>query len=133
MEPRLLSYHRRDKSKSIDEMIKQTVLCFSEQTLANKYLNQIRKKYPRYTRDHLQVILKALQNTEDKIADKALLFCIKNDVLNGNEFEQVLYVLDAEATPNLPEIKPLYQSDLLKANEVPQKSNIQDYENIINL
>lgn len=125
--------HRRDKSKSIDEMIKQTVLCFSEQTLANKYLNQIRKKYPRYTRDHLQVILKALQNTEDKIADKALLFCIKNDVLNGNEFEQVLYVLDAEATPNLPEIKPLYQSDLLKANEVPQKSNIQDYENIINL
>jgi hypothetical protein len=125
--------HRRDKSKSIDEMIKQIVSCFSEQTLAINYLDQIRKKYPRYTRDHLQIILKAVQNVEAKIADKALLFCIKNDALNGNEFEQVLHVLDNEATPNLPEIKPLYQSDILKANEVPQKSNIQDYENIINL
>jgi hypothetical protein len=124
--------HRRDKSKSIDEMICQILPCFTDRLLAQEYLYQIRKKYPRYTRDHLQIILKALQNVEAKTADKALLFCIKNDVLNGNEFEQVLLVLDSEASPNPPEIKPLYQSDLLKANEVPQKSNIQDYENIIN-
>lgn len=125
--------HRRDKSKSIEEMISQAVSCFSDTLLAQDYLDKIRKKFPRYTRDHLQVIMKALQNTGTQTADKALLFCIKNDVLNGNEFEQVLYVLDNEVTATTPEIKPLYQSDILKAGEVPQKSNIQDYENIINL
>ncbi len=125
--------HRRDKSKSIDEMMGQAVSCFSDKLLAQDYLEQIRKKYPRYTRDHLQVILKALKNVETETADKALMFCIKNDVLNGNEFEEVLYVLDDEVASTTPEIKPLYQSDILKAGEAPQRSNIQDYENIINL
>ena len=114
-------------------MISQAVLCFSDKLLAQHYLEQIRKKFPRYTRDHLQVIIKALKNIETETADKALMFCIKNDVLNGNEFEQVLYVLDNEVAPTAPEIKPLYQSDILKAGEAPQRSNIQDYENIINL
>jgi hypothetical protein len=53
-------------------------------------------------------------------------------LLNGNEFKQALFVLDEEASAISPDIKLLNKSDLLKASEEPLKSNIDDYENIMN-
>ncbi len=86
--------HRRDKSKSLDEMINNTAKYFTDQSLISNYLNQIKSKYPRYTRDHLYVILKTLKrNNQKEAADNTLNFCLKNDILSGYEFEQVYYVL----------------------------------------
>ena len=124
--------HRRDTSKSLAELLGQTITCFTNQSLASNYLDQIRKKYPRYTRDHLQVIGKALADFDKQTADKALNFCLKNDVLNGYEFEQALHILCDEAPALIPEIKLLNKSNLTKAGEEPYKSDINDYENIIN-
>jgi transposase len=125
--------HRRDTSKSIDEMINQAVTYFTNQALALDYLNQIRKQHTRYTRDHLQIIMKALTILGKEAADKALLFCLKNDLLDGYEFEQVINVLyDEIVRPSSPEIKLMNKTNLLKANEKPQTSNINDYEDIIN-
>jgi len=124
--------HRRDTSKSLEELFNQTMIYFTNQSLASDYLNQIKKKYPRYTRDHLQVIGKALADIDKETADKTLNFCLKNDVLNGYEFEQVLHVLYDEVPVLTPEIKLLNKSNLSKAGEEPYKSDINDYENIIN-
>jgi transposase len=124
--------HKRDTSKSIDKMINETVRCFSDEPLARDYLNRIRKKLPRYTRDNVHAIFKTLKDVRQETADKTLLFCIKNDLLNGNEFKQALFVLDEEASAISPDIKLLNKSDLLKASEEPLKSNIDDYENIMN-
>ncbi len=135
--------HRRDTSKGIDEMINEAALHFSNKDLAISYFQQIREKYPRYTRDHMQVILKTLADADYKtlpkadngVADQTLDFCFKNTLFNAYEFEQVFLVVILEAI--LPkkkqtEIKLLDVTNLEKANQTPQTSDIEDYEKIIN-
>jgi len=127
------THHRRDTSKSLELMMSQTIACFTNQELAKEFLQKIQKKLPRYTRDHLQVILKVLNHVEKREADKALCFCLKNDILNGYEFEQVLHVyLDERVPVKIKTIKLLDKSSLEKANQVPDTSNLDDYQSIIN-
>ena len=119
-------------------MINNTAKYFTDQSLISNYLNQIKSKYPRYTRDHLYVILKTLKrNNQKEAADNTLNFCLKNDILSGYEFEQVYYVLlneiEKSKTVEKPEIKLLNEASLKKAEQTPQTSNIEDYEDIINL
>ena len=126
--------HRRDTSKSLDDMIGQTASYFTNKELAMGYLQQIRELLPRYTRDHLQVILKALVNADKTATDKTLGFCLMNKLFNGHEFEQVLHVHLLENKPSTQQnpIKLMDKNNLEKVNQTPQLSNIQDYENIIN-
>lgn len=129
------SNHKRDTSKNIEEMMKQAISCFTDQERASNYLQQIREKWPRYTRDHLQVILKALAEKDRTLSDKTLDFCIKNNILHGYDFEKVLYVLteDAPKTNKIKEnIKLLNKSCLEKAAQTPSKSSIDEYEKIMN-
>jgi len=128
--------HKRDTSKSIDEMMAQIVTRFTNKNLTMEYLQRIKKVYPRYIRDHLQAIIKALVKTDADIsfANASLEFCLENQLINGYEFEQTLTVLINQSDP-LKTPKPLVLLDkrnLEKANQTPQKRNIEDYENIIN-
>lgn len=128
--------HKRDKSKSVDEMISQAVDCFSNQKSAMEYFEHIRKIYPRYIRDHVQVILKELSKVSRDIADKTLDFCLKNNVLHGKEWEQVSDVFVQESLakkiPTSEKIELLDKRNLDKAEQAPQISDIEDYELIIN-
>lgn len=126
--------HRRDTSKTLDEMINLTAAYFTQKELALSYINQIRKIHPRYTRDHLQVILRALPLANQITSDKTLDFCLLNELFNGHEFEQVLHVLllENQTSPRQNTIKLFNNGNLDKAVQIPQISNIQDYENIIN-
>jgi transposase len=129
------SNHKRDNSKTLEEMLNQAICCFTDQEGASSYLQQIREKWSRYTRDHFQVILKALSEKDRIIADKTLEFCIKNNILHGYDFEKVLYVLidDAPKPRKIKEdIKLLNKSSLKKAEQTPSTSNIDDYERIMN-
>lgn len=129
--------HKRDKSKSIDEMIDKAIACFSDPQKAKAYLQQIQKEFPRYIRDHLQVVIKTLQNPQApiEVADKTLEFCTKNKVYNAHDFERVFCVL-WDTTPtdmSTPkEIKTLDHGNKEKANEMPQQSDINDYEALFN-
>jgi len=127
--------HRRDNTRSLDEMMEAAILCFSDERIAKEYLQKIKEKYPRYTRDHLQVILKALTDIEKAEADKTLDFCFNNTLFNASEFEQVLQVFVSETvllSKKQAPIKLLDETNLQKAGQTPQTSNINDYENIIN-
>ena len=124
--------HKRDTSKSLDQMMLLVTSYFTDKDMAVQYLKKINQKLPRYIRDHLQVILKALDGSEKQAADSALDFCLKNDILNGYDFEQVLSV---EAPQNISlqkGIRLLDKNNLEKANQVPEKSDLREYENIIN-
>ena len=116
-------------------MINETVLCFTNSEVARTYVDKIRERLPRYTRDHLQGILKALTNVEKRAADESLDFCMKNSLFSALEFDQVLSVFITDIALPLrkqSQIKLLDQNNLEKANQVPQKSNLDDYENIMN-
>ena len=124
--------HKRDTSKSLDQMMLLAIAYFTDKDKAAQYLQKINRKLPRYLRDHLQVILKALEGSKKQAADSALDFCIENDILSGYDFEQVLFV----EAPQIPfckkGIRLLDKNNLEKANQVPEKSDLRDYENIIN-
>jgi len=123
--------HKRDTSKSPDQMMLLATSYFTDKDMAVQYLKKINQKLPRYTRDHLQVILKALEGSEKQAADSALDFCSKNDILNGYDFEQVLFV-EAPQIPSLQKgIRLLDKNNLEKADQMPEKSDLRDYENII--
>ena len=126
--------HRRDKSHSLEQMLTQSISYFTDESIALGYLEEIRKTYPRYFRDHLQVMLKVLKDGDRMTVDKTLDFCVKNSVLNGNEWAQVYHVFFNELVMTKPfnEIKLLDKTNLQKAGETPQVSNIDEYERIIN-
>jgi len=124
--------HKRDTSKSLDQMMLSATSYFTDKDMAVRYLQKIARKLPRYTRDHLQVILKALEGGERQAADSALDFCLKNDILNGYDFEQVLFVEAPRTAPLKTEIRLLDKNNLEKAGQIPEKSDLKDYETIIN-
>jgi hypothetical protein len=126
--------HRRDTSQSLNDLIQLATTYFANKTGALNYLEEIRAKFPRYTRDHIQVMLKTLTNSNPKTADRALEYCVKNNIVNANEWADVYHVFDHETlkTGTSKHITLLNEANLEKANETPQKSDIQTYEQIVN-
>jgi len=128
---------QRDTSARIDALIDQLVGYFIKKNQAKEWLRTIKDKYPRYTRDHLLLILDTLTKNEknDSMADKALEFCLKNELANGAEFRDVYYCILDQYTPKNRPLEPitlLDKNNQVKINETPQISNINDYELIIN-
>lgn len=127
--------HKRDHSLSIDQILQETSGYFSDQLSALDYLNQLREAYPRYIRDQAQVVLRSVRSGNKETADKSLTFCLKNQVFNANEFEQIYHVIASEngTQASAPQsIQLLDSKSLEKARETPQKSNLEDYETIFN-
>jgi hypothetical protein len=128
------THHKRDTSKSLDEMAHKIGESFTEKSLIDDYLDKIRHKYPRYTRDHFQTLLKALETTDRQTADKTLAFCVSNDILHASEFNQVIHILHMEGheKERTKPIKLLHGNDLLRIDHKPKASNIDDYDKYIN-
>jgi hypothetical protein len=126
--------HRRDTSKSLEALRDAASRCFSDPELAKQYVGCIQKRLPRYIRDHLQCIVKALDEVDTDVADRTLEFCLKNELYSGTEFEQVLRVHRhqplSSAKPH--SIKPINTDHLTKASQTPNMSNLDTYETIIN-
>ena len=129
------THHLRDTSQSLNQMEDKIIRHFSDEQLIRQHLENIRKKWPRYARDHFQVLLKSLSIADKETADKTLEFCVLNQILHGNEFEQVLCVLDADKQRknSLSQgVKLLHNHEQFDLNHVPQTSNIEDYEKLLN-
>jgi transposase len=127
--------HRRDKSLSVAQMIEELAGYFSDREKAIIYFKKIQSLLPRYTRDHLQVVKKAVKTVPKDIADQTLDFCMVNQNYCGNDFESVAAVLwdtTSLSQTQTTEIKPLQTTSRNKVNEEPQVSDINDYEAIIN-
>ncbi len=127
--------HKRDTTKSLEQLQSRVEDGFSNKPLINDFLGRIKQKWPRYSRDHFQAILRALSVSDKETADKTLAFCIKNSILHGNEFEQALLVILDERSniqAHLPEIKLLNGRKIPQIDRKPKTSNLDDYENIIN-
>ena len=126
--------HKRDTTHSISELKQDVCGYFKNASEASAYLEEIRRCYPRYQRDHLEMLLKTLKNIPPEVAEKTLAFSVKNKLYNALDFEKVASVFSLDYPAEKPQtiIKPLYPKEMEKANQTPEKSNIDDYENIIN-
>jgi hypothetical protein len=131
------THHRRDTSKRLAELIGEVASGFREPERARTYIARIQGRFPRYIRDHLQCMARALDGVASDLADHTLTFCLKNELYSGSEFEQVLAV---HASQHAGAVRPAAGGPLRllnpgstgKADQAPQTSNINDYESIMN-
>lgn len=128
------SNHRRDRSKKINELMGQVAKLFPDQQTAQNYFTQLQKAKPRYIRDQLLLIRKAIHKSNEAYLGQALEFCQANGIFNAGDFTAVLDGLSLESPapePRLEELlaKPVNRKHL---SATPQTSRIDDYESIVN-
>lgn len=125
--------HKRDKSKAIGHMINELIGLFDDKEMAIKYINTIKEEKPRYIRDQLLIIKKAIDNTPKQIINQALSYCMEHNIYSAVDFKSVIdrfYEHSKTASDKIPEIKLLDKANIDKASTSPSSSDIIDYENI---
>ena len=127
--------HKRDNTQKIHTLMEEVSKLFSEKELAHQWLVKIQKIKPRYIRDQLLLVRKQAQKHQADQVDKALEFCHNNTIYNASDFVDVLQSLKREDSPQptTPSIEELLlrPEDKKHMEAQPQKSNIADYEKIV--
>src|SRR5699024_11455091 len=129
--------HKRDRTKGINTYIDTVASIFSDKDKAIIYLNTIRKRRSRYIRDQLQVILKQLNVSDQKVIDFALEECMDKQLFSATEFIDMVQYLnrkrDVTVTKNFKKnevIKPIHPwSDSILQTEI-HKRDVQEYVSI---
>ncbi len=125
---------KRDYSASIDQLMSEVSSLFDSPEQARIYFNQIRKNNPRYIRDQLQLILKMTKTYSMELVNQALDFCIENTIYKATDFKSVVLKLQADSKNPVKEEDPIKVNTLDKSafKIAPRKSNISDYQNLMN-
>ena len=127
--------HKRDKSGKIPALINQTADRFSDPNKARIFMEFIRSEKPRYIRDQVLLIQKAIKDAPLEVMDKALDFCVKNRLYRATDFQDAIshYQKDKHDTDNAFDIKisSLTQENLEKIKVTPKIRDMSEYINAL--
>lgn len=123
--------HYRDNTTKITELISQVSLLFTDTEKAIAYLENIRSKSPRYVRDQVKLIDRLCKQYQKEDIDRALHYCMENDICSATDFEPVLLSLDGNTTPTPERCKTSGAKKKMNYRIIPQTSNISDYKQIL--
>lgn len=128
--------HRRDTTLKIAELKQAAAKLFPDSTEASKFLDLVHKQYPRYVRDQVTGIMKAIELYPPEITGLALAECLKMKQYKLSVFKETLQTINAE---NAPASKPLPKVIPILKNKVQEKADIQPaqrsldvYDSLIN-
>jgi len=125
------SDHKRDKSEKISVLIKQTAAKFSVPEKAEIFIECIRSEKPRYIRDQILLMQKAINDAPLEVIDKALDFCIKNRLYRATDFQDAIkhYQKEKITADNTFEIKisSLTQENIEKIKVTPKTRDMSEY------
>jgi len=126
--------HARDKTGSIDERIAKAAVQFTQEELALEWMELLREKKPRYIRDQLDIIQKAIDGVDPKKVAFTLKYCVEKSIYIASDFKAILELQqsDRKAEPNIKVLNPLNGKVTENALIQPEKSNIGEYEAIVN-
>jgi hypothetical protein len=126
--------HGRDKTGSIDERIAKAAVQFTQVELALEWMELLREEKPRYIRDQLDIIQKAMKGVDPKKVELTLKYCIEKSIRRASDFKAILSLQqpDRKAEPNIKVLNPLNGKLPENALIQPEKSNIGAYEAIVN-
>lgn len=128
--------HRRDRSKGIEAYLKNTAAKFQDEGLAYHYLDAIRKQFPRYVRDQLQIINKQWNGHPSDVVNQALEACHKQKLYSASEFQDMIHFLtgqkqEKKKTPNRKELQPLHTVSSSALAAKPAVRDMKDYIQIL--
>lgn len=128
--------HKREKSKTLQKTYELVLAGLEDIPQAEEYLKKIEKDKPRYFHDNLRVIQKSIAGVSQEITARALEYCYENSILNANRFTEVLNHFEEEE--NHKDVKHAISIDTSSKSKQqagsmqPQKSDINEYESIMN-
>jgi transposase len=91
--------HTRDRTKGIHTYMETISKRFNKAEKALGFLEKVRENYPRYIRDQLQVISKAI-NKNEYMANEALEYCISEKLYSVNDLYDIVNFLIRENDPS---------------------------------
>ncbi|MDQ2088280.1 IS21 family transposase, partial [Herbivorax sp. ANBcel31] len=113
--------HKREKGSKIIDIINKTSTKFSKPDTARNFMELIRKEKPRYVRDQIMLIQKAIEETSLSSIDKALEFCLKNKLYRATDFQDAANHYQKE---NLIESKDSCEKEICLNEEDIEKIKI---------
>ena len=127
--------HGRDKSKKINQSHQEVLKLLGANQKAVQYLNLLEKDKPRYYHDNLKTLLKGLKYNSCQIIDKALGFCLENQIYNAYRFIEITSYYQkqklAQNNSNKTILPQAHHYHLQNAEITPSVSKIDVYESII--
>jgi len=95
--------HLRDRSKQIKELKMQVLAHFQMTHKAKSYIEEIMKRYPRYRRDQLLILLRVAEEHPTYL-EAALTKSIDEQLYSANDFRDVVHYLVKEELDSLQRI-----------------------------
>ncbi|WP_405031083.1 Mu transposase domain-containing protein [Paenibacillus hexagrammi] len=126
--------HKRDRTKGIAAYIQTVAEAFPDPTAASPFLNEIYNRKPRYIRDQLQLIQRALEPAEPDAVTKALGYCIKHRLYRATDFADAVEHYKRPRPPEIPSeapLKLLSDQDQSKRKVKPQIREFDAYKAIL--
>lgn len=80
--------HQRNRSKTVDQLKHKVIQAFVNSEAINVYIDELYKKYPRYMRDQLQVMIDVIHSWPNAI-DEALHTCLDKSIFSANDFRDI--------------------------------------------
>lgn len=127
--------HRRNRNQKIAPWMDKITEMFSDTQSAKIFLDGIHKDKPRYMRDQLMLIEKALKTSYEPAVDKALKFCVNNKLNSAVDFKDAVEhysKIREEKTETIEPIRGLTEAVSLKIGTKPKIRDISEYVKIMN-
>jgi transposase len=126
--------HARDKTGSIGERIAKAARLFTREEMALDWMELLRKEKPRYIRDQLDMIQKAIEGADPQKVELTLEYCLEKSIRRASDFKAILelQVNGAKQETGIVALNPLSGKMPENALVQPEKSNIGEYEAIVN-
>ncbi|WP_148302699.1 IS21 family transposase [Caldalkalibacillus mannanilyticus] len=124
--------HTRDRTKGIDAYIHSIAEQFEDVNLAHRFLEEVRRTYPRYIRDQLQMISKTMKSIDTMTMDLALKECMKRKLWSASEFHDAVEYVKRQRQVNIAlsskhDMKPLNQWDQSLMEIKPRTRDVKEY------
>lgn len=130
--------HLRDRAKGIDVYLERIAHEFENPDAAKEYLERIRKNYPRYIRDQLQLIQKQLAQFPLSLCSQALQKCMELQLYSASAFTDMVGYLQRQHRWNTSDkvvsvnrIQPLREGNLSVLEAQPAVRSIEEYIEIL--
>ena len=125
--------HNRDKSIAVHEMITQVAALFPDQQKALEWLEIVKSEKPRYVRDQLIVIKSSIVDLDAQTLGQVLEYCLENHISRASDFKSIIGMQKKEkrADPKIIPLNPLNGKVPQNALIQPDKSSIDDYQNLL--
>jgi len=127
--------HKRDNSQKVSLLIKKVAGLFSEAEKAEDFMEKIHRAKPRYVRDQLALIETTIASSCMSAADKALDFCVKNNLTSAVDFRDAVkhYSISSDegTMPQVNRITGLSEAASCKIAVKPQIRDVSEYVKIM--